>query len=198
MDESKVDNGQIEKSNENQESEKQTNKMFTQSEVDQIAYKQAAKVKGDLDKMKAMEAELEQLRSVDKQRKEAEMSEIEKYQKKLQEIETDKIEKEKALFEYKKKDAIDQVLNNGKYSKLPNAYKKLVQYSENTEELITSADDALKEFEQDFGGEVKKTFGVPDQPKDAIKTVRAEIKNADDMSNALKANMAEKLKQRGS
>ena len=198
MEESNNDNGQAEKGNEIQGTEeKQSNKLFTQSETDQIVSKQIAKYKAELEEKKAMESELLKYRENEKKRSEAEMSEIELRDKKIAEIEQARIESEKQLFEYKKKDTLSNILNDAKYAKLPKAYKKLVEYSDNVEEIMLSADNALKEFEQDFGGEVKQTFGIANTNTDPIKTVRAEITDSDDFKNAIKANMASKLKQRG-
>lgn len=194
-----MDDSQMENKETEQESteEKQTNRVFTQSEVDKMvagALKKAKDEVGDYDELKV---KLEELEREKKEKELAEMSEIEKYKVKMEELEKAQIEKEKQLFEFKKKSALNDLLSDPKYSKMPKAYKNLVSYSDDTETMIKSAEDAFAEYEQDFGTGVKESFGIPtNKTVDTVKAARTVIRGAGDHKAALKAQIMEKINRR--
>lgn len=174
--------------------EKQTNRVFTQSEVDKLIANTVKKKLEEIGDVKAMQEQLAQLEKEKKERELAEMSEIEKYKVKMSELESLALEKEKALNQYKQKSTLAELMSDPKYSKMPKAYKNLVVYSENPEELIKSAENALAEYTADIGGGIKETFGIPNtQAGNPAKTARQIIRGAGDMQGVLKAQIAEKL-----
>lgn len=190
MDESQVeDKEQVESVD-----DKQTNRVFTQSEVDKMvagALKKAKEETGDYNELKV---KLEELEKEKKEKELEEMTELEKYKVKIQEMETLQLEKEKQLFAFKKKSALNEILSDKKYSQMPKAYKNLVAYSDDPETMIKSAEDAFNEYEKDFGTGIKESFGIPtNKTADAVKNARTVIRGAGDMQAALKAQIMEKI-----
>ena len=183
--------------NEVESAEKQSNRVFTQSEVDKLI---ATTVKRKLDEIgdvQSMKEQLELLSKEKKYRELSEMSEIEKYKDKMAELEKITLEKENALNQYKQKSTLAELFSDAKYNKLPKAYKNLVAYSDDSEELIKSAEVALAEYNADIGGGIKETFGIPTTPTgNPVKSARQVIKGAGDMQQALRAQITEKFMRR--
>jgi hypothetical protein len=177
--------------------EKQTNRTFSQSEMDKMVGEAIKKEREKLGDIESIKVELEELRKEKKTSELAKLDEVERLKVQLEEQEATKLEKEKEIYTFKKKIALNELLGDSKYSKMPSAYKKLVNYSDDNEEMLKSADNALAEFEKDMGGSIKDTFGIPsDSSVNPIKSARTVIKGAGDMQAALKAQIAEKLNRK--
>jgi len=196
MDDSTVQTDKLEQEVE-ESVDKQTNRTFTQSDVDKMVAETIKKERDKTGDVGAIKAELEELRKAKKESELAKMDEVERLKIQLQEQEKEKLETQKEAFALKKRVALNELLSDPKYSKMPKAYKNMVAFSEDSEEMVRSAESAFAEFENDFGGEMKSTFGIPSGPAvDPVKSARTVIRGAGDMQAALKAQIAEKLKRK--
>ena len=143
--------------------EKQSNRTFTQSEVDKMLKGQSeteASKKSDYD---AVMSELKQLKIEKQERIEAEQTDLEKSNGKNEQLEK-KINELNSLLSGKEQSIIKQeVLNDPKFADMPSAYKQLVKLSDNREEVSTSADEQLLQYHSDF--KIKTDFGIPKELK---------------------------------
>lgn len=144
----------------NDTADKQTNKVFTQSEVDQLV---AKVVKSELSKYadysdvktKAETLEREKQERELKDKSEIEKAQIaakdwqEKYGKLEQEYKTQKLINVKS-----------DILADSKYAALPKVYRDSIHMSDNADEVKAHADEMLKTFNADIS-KVKTTVGAP-------------------------------------
>lgn len=177
-----------------QEPEKQTNRTFTQSEVDKLVSESLKKEKEKYGDVESIKDELARLREEKKKSELEKLDETERLKVELEEIQRARDEAQREVSAYKQRQRLQDILSDSKYAKMPKAYKNMVQYSEDQEVMLKSADNALAEFERDFGTGVKETFGIPDQKVgDPTKAARTVIRGAGDMQAALKAQIMEKI-----
>lgn len=146
--------------NPNDTADKNTNRVFTQSEVDQLV---AKVVKNELAKFADygdVKAKADALEAEKRERELSEKSEVEKAQVKLQEWE----KKYGALeSEYKAQKTVivkNDVLADHKYAGLPKVYRDSIRLSENADEIKSHADEMLKQFQADMKG-IKTNVGAP-------------------------------------
>jgi hypothetical protein len=141
--------------------EKQSNRMFSQSEVDQMVAKLSRKIEEKYNDYDSVKKEIESLRKEREEKELAEKSELEKTQ-----INLDKINKELEITKqensrFKLENIKNSILQEPRFAKLPRAYKNLVVASENSDEVRQSAEDVFREFEQDHNGLKSENFGKP-------------------------------------
>jgi hypothetical protein len=170
-------------------SEKQTNRVFTQSEVDIIAAKQVSKYKEQLSDYENLKAQNESLAKEKKEREMAEMSELEKLNTKLADIENEKARLAAENSAYKQNSRKLEILNTDKYADLPMKAKNAIKASDNDEEIIKEADEWLDVFKRTTGDIVDRSFGI--KHKDTTDTIIAH--NSDDVAKGLKARVQAKL-----
>jgi hypothetical protein len=179
---------------------KESTKTFSQSENDKLVAEAIRKDREKLDvnsimsKLEKLEKENSQYREREKEREEANMTELQKVQAQRDEIAKAKEQLEAENFNFKKSTKINEVLADAKYKELPKVYRNLVTYSDNFDEIVNSADSALNQYKEDFGGQVKSSFGIPDTSK-ADQTNGLKL-NTSDGKNAVKAHIMERLKNR--
>ena len=143
------------------EAEKQTNRVFTQSDFDKMV---AKKEKELSDKYQPFVTKAEELEKASKQAELDKLSEVEKLslaktdlEKRLAEIEADRNALKKMTMKL-------SILSDAKYSILPEPYRKVID-GETDEEVKLSADKALKDLE-DFLKRTgtKANVGIPPVP----------------------------------
>ena len=178
-----------------QEPEKQTNRVFSQSETDKAV---ADAIRKEREKFGDYESVINENKAIKENQKkalESDISELQKVQAKLLEIEEAKALADTELFNYKKESKINTVLADAKFKDLPKVYRNLVTYSDDLDEISQSADAALETYKSDFGGQVKTSFGIPDTDNQK-KTISALGLNTNDGRNSIKAHINERLKNR--
>lgn len=180
------------------ESEKKTNRMFTQSDFDAALAREAKRYEEKYKGYDDLKASVEKLAKEKAEREMADKSEIEKAQLRLAEqakkIEMLAAENHNFMVERKR----DTILSDAKFSALPRAYRNMVKASENDDEVRESADSILKEFEADFG---LKKAGAP-TPGAATVAINHAANIAStmgmhpkSMADRLKAQLAARMKQ---
>ena len=172
---------------------KQTNRTFTQSDVDKLMAKESIKIKDQYKDYDTMKGELDAMQKDKKERDLAEMTELDKAKLKTEELEGQLSQLTIKNVEYGKSVKRQRVLNDAKYNILPRVYKENVILSEDEAEIIKSADEILTEFKADTGDVVKETFGIK-EPKAKNNTV--VITSPEDYSKHLKSTLMERLKSR--
>lgn len=141
------------------EREKQTNRVFTQSDFDKMVSLEKRKIEEKYKDFDTIKSQYEELSKQAKERKDAEMSEIEKERSLRQKLE-DEINKIKTDYNNQRQINIRaEILDMPEFRSLPRVYKNSVSLSEDRETIIESAKAVLKEFEADLGK--KETFGIP-------------------------------------
>ena len=175
-------------SDKSQQEEKQTNKLFDQSELDRIVAREKSKEREKYADYEDMKAKLNDLVKEKNERELSEKSEIEKANIRLQEqskyIE-ELNEKNKKL---RTESTRNEILNDSRYKDLPRAYKNLVMVTDDVERIKASADEVLKEYERDFsvksgsfGGpvsETKKSEDIAAQKELERSSLASQIKDA--------------------
>ena len=174
--------------------DKQTNRTFTQSEVDSLISKQVAKVVADkYSDYETNQQELQSLAKEKKERDEAEMTELQKAKTVIDDLTDNLTTVNIQNTEFKKTVLKQRVLNDPKYANLPRAYKNSVAASDDEAAVIESAEEMLKEFKQDTGDTVLQNFGLKDPTP---KSTAPLMKDPGDYAKALKQQIADKLKSR--
>ena len=167
--------------------DKQTNRTFTQSEVDKMIKGQSETESSKYSDYDSVKTQLEELKLKQQEREEAELSDLDLSNKKNLNLEAE-IAKLKGDISTKDQGILKQeVLNDPKYSDLPSAYKQLVVMSSKKEEVALSADEMLNQFNSDF--KVSQDFGIPKELK-VNQPVNTGPINLDDMKAKLKARLA--------
>lgn len=128
--------------------DKLSNKTFSQSEFDQMVARKEKEILARFKDYDEVKKTAEQLATEKKERELAEKTEVEKLQLKEKEL-TERlsiIESEKKKLEVL--NVKNDVLSKSEYSVLPRAYKSMVE-GDTAESILASADNILKEYEQD-------------------------------------------------
>jgi hypothetical protein len=167
------------------EGSEEDSKTYTQSELDKEVDRRLKQAQLKVESQKKLSTELEELRKWKDEKENAEMTEIQKkdkeasdLKKKLEDLERDNKKKELQILK-------NRVLSDKKYSILTRAYKNIVE-GDTEEELILSADQALKEYTDDLrlqgvnvktpppdlGKEDKDINTTPKTPSEKAKAVR--------------------------
>ena len=141
------------------EPEKQTNRTFTQSELDSFIAKEKNQLKEKYADYETVKAENERLAAEQKAKELAAMSELDRYKAMLGENE----QKYKTLQDDNQRlnrlQIKTDVLNMSKYAALPSVYKRAIEAGESKEIVMESADEVYKEYLSDFGkSEVAPNF----------------------------------------
>lgn len=184
------------------EEEKQTNRVFTQSELDSFLHREVSKMKTEYDtKLKefsGMKEEFETLKKTKLEKERAEMSELEKSKMEKADIlaQMEKIQNDYLLL--KKEQTVNEVLQKEEYSKLPLVYRKSIVRSDNLDEVMQSANDILELYNKDFSGlkPVEQNIGKPISSPSTFngQAVINSQSSTDGMAH-IKAKLAERIKQ---
>jgi len=172
---------------------KEEPRLFTQAEKDREI---ATLINRERDKFKGYEDIKKNYDSLIAEKKEREMSEkteVEKLQSQLAEVNNQLVTARGEISEFSKEKIKITVLDNEKYRKLPRAYKNMVDASEDMETVQASAEKILEEYNQDMGGKISTTFGIPKKAENNITTPKAEntiVKSANDIATALREKIA--------
>jgi hypothetical protein len=174
-------------------SEKKTNRVFTQSEVDQIAAKQVSKYKEQLSDYETIKAQNESLAEKIKAHEMEKLSKEEKLNAQLAETEQKLARLAAENSSYRQNSRKLEILNTEKYADLPMKVKNAISPSDEDENIIKEADEWLEVLSKNTSTTVSSSFGVPSiETKD---TVIAE--NGSDMAKGLRAQLDAKLKSMG-
>jgi len=174
------------------EPEKQTNRVFTQSDVDKLVAEQVKKAVSDFADYGETKKQLQQMQEEKKKAELEKLDEVERLKAELEEASRYKTELEAVRAEHKKAQIKQSVLNDTKFAGLPRAYKQLIPLSEDENLVKEEAEKALEEFRRDTGATVKDTFGIKQ-----IKTADdIKVSAPSDIANSLRAKLAEKLNSR--
>jgi DNA repair exonuclease SbcCD ATPase subunit len=144
--------------------DKQTNRVFDQSDFDKMVSKKEKEIADKYADYETLKQKAETFEKLKLEQEQAKLSEVEKANQKAKELEDKliRIETEKKTLE--KKTLKLEVLSNPKYSSLPNPFKIVVD-GETIEELTESAEKSLKEFEEVLKNAGKQTnMGLPPPP----------------------------------
>jgi len=171
---------------------KQSTKTFSQSEHDKAIAEALNKEKSKYSDYEQKNEELSLLKDQLKKIQEAEMTELEKVKAQLTEANQKATELTQANLEYAKKTTKQSVLNDAKYSNLPRAYKNMILASDNSEDVVKSAEEVLEEYNKDTNQTVKGTFGVDK----GIDSKPVEVRNPSDLKQGLRANIEAMIKNK--
>jgi hypothetical protein len=133
------------------EPEKQTNRTFTQSEMDTILAREKNALKDKYSDYDNVKAEHEKLLAEQKAKELANMSELDQYKTMLAENEAKTKAMEAENLKLQRLQIKTDVLNMSKYSALPSVYKKAIEAGESQELVIESAEKVYAEYLTDFG-----------------------------------------------
>jgi hypothetical protein len=133
------------------EPEKQTNRTFTQSELDSFIAKEKNALKEKFSDYDTVKAEHEKLLAEQKEKEMANMSELDRYKTMLADNESKRKEVEAENQRLQRLQIKTDVLNMSKYSALPSVYKKAIDAGESQEIVIESAEKVYAEYLTDFG-----------------------------------------------
>lgn len=127
--------------------EKQTNKLFTQSDFDKMVAKKEKELQERYKDYETLKAEKEELSKLKAEQEQAKLSETEKLNLRIKELESNlnNVLNEKTGLE--KRTLKMEVLSDPKYFNLPPAYKKIID-GNTADELKASAEEALNEFNE--------------------------------------------------
>jgi hypothetical protein len=180
-----------------QPEEKETNKMFSQSEFDKHV---AAAIRKEREKYKDygnIKSEYEKMQKTLREKEMSEKSEYERLQIELDETKRQYAQEKSRAEEIMRHKKRSDVLSEGKYANLPRAYKAMVELSDDDDYVRESADKILEEYQKDIGVKMEKSFGIPPSVKELGRGL--EINNADSpekLSAALKGRLKSILNQR--
>lgn len=130
--------------------EKQTNRVYTQSEHDSAMADRDAKIRENEKSMGELKAQLEKLESEKKQKELDEMSELEKYKSMYEDVVSKNKDFESQMGELKKEQLVNEVLQREEFKVLPSVYRRSIIRSENLDEITESANQALEQYKTDF------------------------------------------------
>jgi hypothetical protein len=169
--------------------EKQSNKTFTQSELDSMMSREKKKLESQYADYNEMKTKLDELVKEKEDKELAEKSEVEKKQVEIEKL-TQKVNELSSEYETQKRlNLRNDVLSDTKYSKLTRAYKNLVKLSDDKDEIIANADEILEEFEKDFSK--KESYGTPLEKGKSNGGINTHPNN---LAEHLKAKIAERMK----
>ena len=172
---------------------KEEPRTFTQAEKDREI---ATLINREREKFKDYDEIKKNYESLIQEKKEREMSEkteVEKLQAQLAEVNNQLVTARGEISEFSKQKVKITVLDNEKYRKLPRAYKNMVEASEDMETVQASAEKILEEYNQDMGGKISNTFGIPKKTETNIATPKTEntvVRSANDIATALREKIA--------
>ena len=142
--------------------EKQTNKMFSQSEHDRAVAQAKAEAIAQFKDYDEMKQRLTTLAEEQKAKEEAEMTATEKLAKELEAVTQQKAQIELENAKMNIQMLKSRILSDSKYITLPKVYKDAVT-GQDESEIATNADAILEQYNQDLAQAVPKvkTFGLP-------------------------------------
>ena len=147
------------------EEEKKTNRVYSQSEADQLVAKVLSKEREKYADYDTIKSEYQKTQDALREKELADKSELEKAQFTINELTTKLEGATGKLTEYQREKVRDGVLQDPKYSKMPAMYKRNVKFSDNLDEVRQSADEIYEHFKADFQDQASKTFGLPPDKK---------------------------------
>ena len=153
------------KEEEKPEENKQTNRTFTQSDVDKLVAEQIRKATEKFKYYESIKGTAEALKKEKEERELAEKSELERKEAEIAKLKKQTEEYNAKINSFILKEKRDGILSDAKYSELPSAYKRLVEPSEDEDALKQAADAALEQYKNDFKKITSKDFGVPENGK---------------------------------
>jgi hypothetical protein len=190
------DESQNTKPDQTQETEKQTNRVFTQSELDSFVAAERRKAEQKFSDYEDLQSKLSEMEAQAKEKAEAEMSELEKSNSTIKELSGRLENLQSENISFKRENLRNEILADSKFNSLPRAYKNMVSLSDNAEEISASAENVLKEYEQDFGGKSKPDIKPPDSAINSGGVVTPE-NSVSTFSAGIKSKMANLIKNRG-
>ncbi len=173
--------------------DKQTNRTFTQSELDSMI---AKAVHGEREKYEGFDEMKTQLDTLTKEKKNKELenkTELEKIQILFNEQTAQLTTAQNEVLELNKAKIRNEVLNDPKYSLLPSVYKNAVDLSDDPEAVKESAEKILNQYSVDMGAKgtnipVPPVPNLDGKPKINLGTPAQQLSNITDrIKNRIKA-----------
>lgn len=202
MDAQTQDNTQITAEQEATQEVKNSNRSWTQAEVDrhvaELLKRETSKYKDYEEKdnlLKQLLTEKEKKELEGKTESERYLAQLEKTQKELQTLAERNKELEQYATKYEMESKRAVVLGDPKYSSLPNAYKKLIALSSNEDEIRASAESVLEEYKKDFGEKALPNFGIPAPKKETVIKPQVQLSNPEDLRSKLQARISAMLQK---